>query len=91
MPNFFLHIYSQAEDLLLEKLELKDFKVGDDLAYVVNLSDVKSAHRADAEYFQPKYERAINKVKKHNVRLLGDLVSIKKGLNLEVMHIKWRG
>ncbi len=72
-------IYSQAEDLLLQELGLKDFKIEDDLAYVVNLSDVKSAHRADAEYFQPKYQRVVEKVKKHSVRLLGDLVSIKKG------------
>ncbi len=47
--------YSQAENLLLEELGLKDFKVEDDLFYVVNLSNVKSAHRTDAEYFQPKY------------------------------------
>lgn len=73
-------LYSQAEDLLLEELGLRDFKVKDDLAYTVNLSDVKSAHRADADYFQPKYQRVVEKVKKHNVRLLGDLVSIKKGV-----------
>lgn len=73
-------LYSQAEDLLLEELGLRDFKIKDDLAYTVNLSDVKSARRADADYFQPKYERLIEKVKKHKIRLLGDLVSIKKGV-----------
>jgi restriction endonuclease S subunit len=55
--------YSQAEDLLLKGLGLKDFKVEDDLFYVVNLSKVNSAHRADAEYFQPKYEKIFNYLK----------------------------
>jgi len=72
-------LYSQAEDLLLEKLGLKDFKLEEMLSYVVNLSDVKSAHRADAEYFQPKYEKIIEKIKNQNVKLLGDLVSLSKG------------
>jgi restriction endonuclease S subunit len=56
-------LYSQAEDLLLEELGLKDFKVNEDLTYFVKLSDIKSAHRADAEYFQPKYGRLIKYLK----------------------------
>jgi restriction endonuclease S subunit len=72
-------IYSQAEDLLLEELGLKDHKPIEELSYIVKLSDVKSAHRADAEYYQPKYEKIIEKIKKQNVKLLGDLVSLRKG------------
>lgn len=71
-------LYSQAEDLLLTELGLKDFELKEDLSCVVNLSDIISAHRADAEYFQPKYERIIKKVKKQS-RLLGNLVTMKKG------------
>jgi len=56
-------IYSQAENLLLEELGLKDFKVEEELSYVVDLSEVKSAHRADAEYFQPKYEKIFKFIK----------------------------
>ena len=73
-------LYLQAEDLLLEELGLRDFEVGDNLWYIINLSDVKSAHRADAEYFQPKYEKLISKVKKQNAKLLGNLVPMKKGI-----------
>ena len=62
--------YSQAENLLLEELGLKDFKIEDDLFYVVNLSEIKSAHRADAEYFQPKYEKLISKIKKYGAEPL---------------------
>jgi restriction endonuclease S subunit len=72
-------LHLQAENLFLKELGLKEFKPKEDLAYVANLSDVKSAHRVDSEYFQPKYERVIEKIKKYNIRLLGDLVTMKKG------------
>ncbi|MEM5831365.1 MAG: restriction endonuclease subunit S [Candidatus Aenigmatarchaeota archaeon] len=62
--------YSQAENLLLEELGLKDFKVEDDLFYIINLSQIKSAHRADAEYFQPKYKRLIKRIEKFSEPLL---------------------
>jgi len=70
-------LYSRAEDLLLEELGLKDFEVENDLSYVVNLSDVKSSHRADAEYFQPKYKELISKLK--NKKKLGDVTIVKRG------------
>jgi len=67
-------LYSQAENLLLEELGLKDFKPKEDLSYIVNLSEIKSAHRADAEYFQPKYEKLVEKIKKYGLAPLLDLV-----------------
>ncbi|OGL39250.1 MAG: hypothetical protein A2043_02005 [Candidatus Schekmanbacteria bacterium GWA2_38_9] len=67
-------LYSQAEDLLLEELGLKDFKPEEDLSCTVNLSEVKSAHRADAEYFQPKYEKIIEKIKKYGAEVLLNIV-----------------
>lgn len=78
--NKSLTLYSQAEELLLEELGLKDFEVEDDLSYIVNLSEVKSAHRADAEYFQPKYDKLVEKIKSKNAEILGELVSMKKGI-----------
>lgn len=57
-------LYAQAEDLLLAELGLKDFKIEDDLTYTVNLSDIKSAHRADVHYFQPKYIMIEDKLKR---------------------------
>ncbi|MEA3360039.1 MAG: restriction endonuclease subunit S [Thermodesulfobacteriota bacterium] len=55
-------LYSKAENLLLEELGLKDFEPEDELSYVVNFSDVKSAHRADAAFFQPKYRKIEEKL-----------------------------
>jgi len=78
-------LYSQAEDLLLEELGLKDFKIEDDLSYIVNLSEIKSAHRADAEYFQPKYEKIISKIKCKIEKLANLLLpkgGIRKGIEI---------
>lgn len=73
--------YSQAENLLLEELGLKDFEIDDDLSYIVNLSEIKSAHRADAEYFQPKYEKLIQvAAKKFDVLELKQVFSFKRGI-----------
>ena len=60
-------LYSQAENLLLTELGLSESKAWEDetLSYIVNLSEAKSAHRADAEYFQPKYEKLVERIKKH--------------------------
>ena len=56
--------YRGAENLLLEELGLKDFRVSDDLSWIVNLLEVKKTNRADPEFFQPKYQRIIDKIKK---------------------------
>jgi restriction endonuclease S subunit len=76
--------YSQAENLLLEELGLSSFAKATadekDLFSIVNLFDVKTANRIDAEYFQPKYDKLISKIKKQNSKLLGEIVSIKKGI-----------
>ena len=74
-----ISLYSQAEGLLLEELGLRDFKPEEPLSYIVKHSDIKTAHRADAEYFQPKYEALIRRTEEKNLMLLGDLVSLKKG------------
>jgi restriction endonuclease S subunit len=58
-------LYSQAENLLLEELGLKDFKPKYEKTYIANLSDAFTAHRIDAEYFQPAYEEVIEKIKNY--------------------------
>jgi len=77
-------LYSQAENLLLEELGLSSFAKAtedEERFYIINLSEIKSAHRADAEYFQPKYDKLISKIKCKKEKL-GDLVSIKKGIEI---------
>ncbi len=69
-------LYSQAENLLLEELGLKDFKPRYQKTYIANLSNALSAHRIDAEYFQPAYEEVVEGLKKRiKVEKLKNVVS----------------
>lgn len=72
-------LYSQAENLLLQELDLMDYKSEENLSCVVNLSHVKNAHRMDAEYFQPKYKKILDNIQKYNIKITGDLAEMKKG------------
>lgn len=65
-------LYSQAENLLLEELGLKDFEAEQSLYSVVNFSKLKETNRMDAEYFQPKYEKLITKLKTQKTKELKD-------------------
>lgn len=73
------NLYEEAESLLLEELGLRGFQVKNDLTFIVNLSDINSVKRIDAEYFQPKYQKLVEQIKKNNAMLFGDLISMKKG------------
>lgn len=72
-------LYAQAEQLLLSKLGLTDWKPKHELSFIKNFSDTQEAERFDAEYFQPKYEEIIEAVKKYKGGFddLGNLVKIK--------------
>jgi restriction endonuclease S subunit len=74
--------YAQAENLLLEKLDLKDLNIEETLSANVNFSDILEARRIDAEYFQPKYEKLISAIESQNHKCLDDLVSMKKGIEI---------
>jgi len=69
------NLYQQAENFLLVESGLADFKPKGDLSFVVNLSDVKSANRIDADYFQPKYEKLVAKIKSRNEKRLEEFVA----------------
>lgn len=76
-------LYSQAENLLLEELGLKNFKPQYKKTYTAKLSNVFSTHRIDAEYFQPAYEEVINKLRENNIELKPlrkFILSIQKGI-----------
>lgn len=69
-------LYSQAENLLLEELGLKDFKPRYQKTYIANLSNALSAHRIDAEYFQPAHEEVIEKIEDNaELKMLRELAS----------------
>lgn len=66
--------YQQAENLLLEELGLKNFNIEENLSSVINFSEIKLAKRMDAEYFQGKYERLVENIKKQKPKILENFV-----------------
>lgn len=73
-------LYSQAETLLLEELGIKDIDLSHEPCYEVNSASTVSDNRIDAEYYQPKYERIIEAIKKHPYKRIGDLFNLIKGI-----------
>lgn len=74
--------YTQAEDLLLEELELIDFKPRQDLSFVANISDIQKSNRVDSDFFQPKYEEILKKLKEsQQLEILIDNFDILRGKN----------
>lgn len=75
-------LYHQSEKLLLEELDLRDFDFEKISSSIVNFSEILEARRIDAEYFQPKYAKLISNIESKEYKRLGDLVSIKKGIEI---------
>jgi restriction endonuclease S subunit len=75
------NLYRQAEKLLLETIGLKDFQPSQ---IETNIKSFKESFlttgRLDAEYYQPKYEEIISKIKEQQYDTLGNLVNIKKSI-----------
>ncbi len=59
-------LYSQAENLLLKELGIKDFQAKYELSYTANLSKAFGVHRIDAEYFQSTYDSFMVYLKEHS-------------------------
>jgi len=74
-------LYCQAEELLLETIGLKDFKPNEKGTNIKSFKEsFLSTGRLDAEYYQPKYEEIITKIKSQPYDLLSNLVTIKKSI-----------
>ena len=58
-------MFIQAQNLLLSELDLVSWKPKHKLTFIKNYSDTKQANRIDAEYYQPKYEEILNKIKSY--------------------------
>lgn len=68
-------LYREAEESLLTSLGVACLDLSPQLFYERRYSDAETAHRLDAEYFQPKYERLLTLLKDTgNAFRLGDLL-----------------
>lgn len=57
--------YENTYKIFVNELGIKNWQPKHELSYVKNFSDVNSANRYDAEYFQPKYDEIIEKIKSY--------------------------
>lgn len=59
-------LYKQAEELLLKELDLLDFKPSEENIAIKSLKEsFLSTGRLDSEYYQPKYDEIIEKIKSY--------------------------
>jgi len=79
--NISKQAYQQAETLLLETLNLKDFTPSPDAVNIKSYKDSFIATgRLDAEFYQKKYEEVIAHIKAQKHERLSKLVDIKKSI-----------
>lgn len=57
--------HSETQTILLSELGLANWQPKQQLTFVKNFSDTKSAERIDADYFQPKYDDIVNAIKNY--------------------------
>lgn len=73
--------YLNAEQLLLQELNLKNFQPSQEPVNVKSFSEsFGSSGRLDAEYYQVKYEQVVERIKSTNYDELINLVNIKKSI-----------
>lgn len=66
-------LYSQAEDLLLGELGLKDWRPKNTLHTTKKFSDFAQSGRLDAEYYQPKYDDLFERLQKVDCKTIKEI------------------
>lgn len=70
-------LYAEAESLLLDELGLKDWQPSDENIAVKSFAEsFRSAGRIDAEYYQPRYDQALARLKKLKPKQIVPLESL---------------
>lgn len=73
-------IYKEAEQSLLQQINLEGYKGSKENISVRNFKDCLVEDRFDAEYWQPKYDELDKRVSSIPQKELGGIVSVKKGV-----------
>jgi len=78
------NLYSEAENLLLQELDLEHYQPDSQNIAEVSLSQMLQTGRMDAEYFQPKYAKFVEHLKnyKNGCEVLGELVELVKSVEV---------
>lgn len=77
-------LYREAEEILLRELGLLNYTVKHNLAFATTKKEIDQAGRYDAEYFQPKYKKIIEKIENYEggCDVAGEIVKWKKGIEV---------
>jgi restriction endonuclease S subunit len=62
-------LYLSAQSLLLENIGLSSIDLSHQVAYTAHFNHTVGAHRLDAEYFQPKYQRVLDVLRKPGIKI----------------------
>jgi hypothetical protein len=74
-------LHKQAKELLLKELDLLNFKPSkENIAIKTFKQSFGDSGRLDSEYYQPKYDEIIEKIKNNNFDTLTNLVKINKSI-----------
>ena len=74
-------LYKEAKNLLLKELDLLDFEPTKENISIKSFSEsFGSSGRLDSEYYLPKYDELIKRIKRKNFDKLENLVNIKKSI-----------
>jgi restriction endonuclease S subunit len=74
-------LYKQSEQLLLKELDLLDFKPSKEKTSIKSFSkSFEKSGRLDSEYYQPKFDEIINKIKTTKYDSLENIVNINKSV-----------
>jgi hypothetical protein len=74
-------LYKQAKELLLKELDLLDYKPSKEKIAIKNLSESFGVSgRLDSEYYQPKYDEILEKIKLTEYDKLDNIVNMLKSI-----------
>ncbi|MDI6883413.1 MAG: restriction endonuclease subunit S [Patescibacteria group bacterium] len=72
--------YKEAEEILNKELGLEDLDLSTQKTFEAKFSEAED--RFDPEYYQPKYKKINSKLKSQKSKLLGEIVKIRKGIEV---------
>lgn len=85
-------LYTQAETLLLEEIGLNNFQPSKDGINIKSYQNsFLSTGRLDAEYYQPKFEQVVEKIKSQSYENLSTIVEITKSIEPGSKHYAKKG
>ena len=73
-------LYKEAEEILLQELDLKNFRPTNRNYNIVSSKSAFLNGRLDAEYYLPKYEQLIKHLQKFELEPLKEIVVVKKSI-----------